>query len=182
MSSFEYTSFEPGRHQRSEVATLQTHFSAALRTHPVSWNRIGWNVRLRQGPLTQANLGREPSRGQHRTTSYNCWQLHSLPGHLHEHTPFRTQGLSCLIDHKGSVSYKLIRFFSIMGKSKANKRKTDFSGEDLNSPTRAKRYELKLFSILPLDSIRVGLSIPFGIAEILEIWLLVLLVALFLRI
>ena len=69
-----------------------------------------------------------------------------------------------------------------MGKSKANKRKTDFSGEDLNSPTRAKRYELKLFSILPLDSIRVGLSIPFGITEILEIWLLVLLVALFLRI
>ena len=53
-----------------------------------------------------------------------------------------------------------------MGKSKANKRKTDLSGEDLNSPTRAKRYELKLFSILPPGLTRVGLSISFGIAEI----------------
>ena len=56
-----------------------------------------------------------------------------------------------------------------MGKSKASKRKTDLSGGDLDSSTRAKRYELKLFSILPLDSIRVGLSIPFGITEISKV-------------
>ena len=109
MSFFEYTTFEPGR-QRSEVAISTDPSQRGIRAHPVSWNRIGWNVRLRQGSPTQANLGRKPSRGQHRTTSYNCWQLHSLPGYLHEHTPFRTQGLSGLIDHKGSVSYKLIRF------------------------------------------------------------------------
>ena len=67
-----------------------------------------------------------------------------------------------------------------MGKTKANKRqKPSFSGEDTDSPTRAKRYELKLFSILPLDLIRVGLSISFGITGILEPRLLDLLVALF---
>ena len=56
-----------------------------------------------------------------------------------------------------------------MGKSKANKRqKPNFSGEDLDSPSRAKRYELKLFSILPLGLTRVGLSISFGITGILE--------------
>ena len=53
-----------------------------------------------------------------------------------------------------------------MGKSKASKRKTDLSGGDLHNSMRAKRYELKLFSILPPDSIGVGLSIPFGITEI----------------
>ena len=67
-----------------------------------------------------------------------------------------------------------------MGKTKANKRqKPSFSGEDTDSPTRAKRYELKLFSILPLGLIRVGLSISFGITGILEPRLLDLLVALF---
>ena len=67
-----------------------------------------------------------------------------------------------------------------MGKSKASKRlKLNFSGEDLDSPSRAKRYELKLFSILPLGLTRVGLSISFGITEILELRLLDLLVALF---
>ena len=71
-----------------------------------------------------------------------------------------------------------------MGKTKANKRqKPCFSGEDTDSPSRAKRYELKLLLILPLDSIGVGLSISFGITEILELRLLDLLVALvFLRI
>ena len=53
-----------------------------------------------------------------------------------------------------------------MGKSKASKRKTDASGTDLEGSTRAKRYELKLFSILPPGSTGVGLSISFGIAEI----------------
>ena len=67
-----------------------------------------------------------------------------------------------------------------MGKSKASKRlKPNFSGEDLDSPSRAKRYELKLFSILPLGLTRVGLSISFGITGILELRLLDLLVALF---
>ena len=70
-----------------------------------------------------------------------------------------------------------------MGKTKANKRqKPSFSGEDTDSPTRAKRYELKLFSILPLGLTRVGLSISFGITEIFKIWLLDLLIALFLQI
>ena len=53
-----------------------------------------------------------------------------------------------------------------MGKSKASKRKTDNSGGDLDSSTRAKRYDLKLFSILRLGLTRVGLSISFGITEI----------------
>ena len=53
-----------------------------------------------------------------------------------------------------------------MGKSKASKRKTDASGTDLEGSTRAKRYELRLFSILPPDLIGVGLSISFGITEI----------------
>ena len=67
-----------------------------------------------------------------------------------------------------------------MGKSKASKRlKPSFSGEDLDSPSRAKRYALKLFSILPLGLTRVGLSISFGITGILEFRLLDLLVALF---
>ena len=57
-----------------------------------------------------------------------------------------------------------------MGKSKASKRKTDASGTDLEGSTRAKRYELKLFSILPPDLIGVGLSISFGIAEIFKSW------------
>ena len=67
-----------------------------------------------------------------------------------------------------------------MGKTKANKRqKPSFSGEDTDSPTRAKRYDPKLFSILLLGLIRVGLSISFGITGILEPRLLDLLVALF---
>ena len=53
-----------------------------------------------------------------------------------------------------------------MGKSKASKRKTDTSGTDLEGSTRAKRYELRLFSILPPGLIGVGLSISFGITEI----------------
>ena len=57
----------------------------------------------------------------------------------------------------------------MMGKTKANKRqKLNFSGEDTDSPSRAKRYELKLFSILPLGLTRVGLSISFGITKIFE--------------
>ena len=56
-----------------------------------------------------------------------------------------------------------------MGKSKASKRKTDNSGGDLDSSTRAKRYELKLFSILRLGLTRVGLSISFGITEISKV-------------
>ena len=56
-----------------------------------------------------------------------------------------------------------------MGKSKASKRKTDISGGDLEGSTRAKRYELKLFSIQPPDLIRVGLSISFGIAKIFKV-------------
>ena len=67
-----------------------------------------------------------------------------------------------------------------MGKSKASKRlKPNLSGEDLDGPSRAKRYALKLFSILPLGLTRVGLSISFGITEIFKLWLLDLLVALF---
>ena len=53
-----------------------------------------------------------------------------------------------------------------MGKSKASKRKTDASGTDLEGSTRAKRYELKLFSIQPPGSIGVGLSISFGITAV----------------
>ena len=54
-----------------------------------------------------------------------------------------------------------------MGKTKANKRqKPCFSGEDTDSPSRAKRYELKLFSILLLGLIRVGLSISFVITVV----------------
>ena len=67
-----------------------------------------------------------------------------------------------------------------MGKSKASKRlKPNLSGEDLDGPSRAKRYALKLFSILPLGLTRVGLSISFGITRILEFRSLDPLVALF---
>ena len=65
-----------------------------------------------------------------------------------------------------------------MGKSKASKRKTDASGTDLEGSTRAKRYELRLFSIQPPDLIGVGLSISFGITEIFIVRFLVLVIVL----
>ena len=65
-----------------------------------------------------------------------------------------------------------------MGKSKASKRKTDASETDLEGSTRAKRYELRLFSILPPGLTGVGLSISFGIAEIFIVGFLVLFIVL----
>ena len=53
-----------------------------------------------------------------------------------------------------------------MGKSKASKRKPEASGTDLEGSSRAKRYDLRLFSILPPGSTGVGSSISFGITEI----------------
>ena len=53
-----------------------------------------------------------------------------------------------------------------MGKSKASKRKPEASGIDQEGSSRAKRYELKLFSIQPPGSIGVGLSISFGITTV----------------
>ena len=141
-----------------------------------------------RGHRHRQTLGKRTSRGQPCTRA--AYTLHRrlqlLASSFAYRTPYRTQDSSFLIDFKGSASYKLIRFLfhpRTMGKSKASKRlKPSFSGEDLDSPSRAKRYALKLFSILPLGLTRVGLSISFGITKIFEIRLLDLLAALFLRI
>ena len=65
-----------------------------------------------------------------------------------------------------------------MGKSKASKRKPEASGIDQEGSSRAKRYELKLFSIQPPDSIGVGLSISFGNTAIFIVGLVLVIASL----
>ena len=88
----------------------------------------------------------------------------------------RFQALHGNTQSKGLISLNRLDFITLqansplllptMGKSKASKRKPEASGIDQEGSSRAKRYELKLFSIQPPGSIGVGLSISFGITTV----------------
>ena len=127
---------------------------------------MDWNIRLGRGHQPKPTQGERPARAS--TASRATIANGSFAYRYYTWTHLRIQGLSGLIDQV-SFTYKLLSLlFSNMGKSKASKRKTDASGTDLEGSTRAKRYELKLFSILPPGLTGVGLSISFGIAEIFK--------------
>ena len=105
MSFFEYTSFEPGRHQRSEVAILQTHFSAAyahIRSHGIESTRM---FDYGRGHRHRQTLEKEPSRGQPCTRAAYTQRHHLqlLASSFAFRTPYRTQGPSFLIDYKDSA-------------------------------------------------------------------------------